>query len=210
MSHSVSFVIVWVKIDIGSIAYFFLNLSGCRHVLGFHQPATRNNTPSVIPLLWPRNPWWLSSHEWLRFTYFQACQCKGRGCLLQVPLQDGPRHQVRSFDNQLGCSDVYIACWFSISVFGGPYHKNVLCHKTCESLMMYFLYFSVLVHNCFWDLFMTSLPLLFFRCLSCKKADELGGSDPDYATRDLYNAISSGDYPSYTMYIQVLFYPQDF
>lgn len=44
----------------------------------------------------------------------------------------------------------------------------------------------------------------FFRCLSSKKADELAGSDPDYATRDLYNAISSGDYPSYTMYIQVL------
>ncbi|XP_037796874.1 catalase-like [Penaeus monodon] len=42
------------------------------------------------------------------------------------------------------------------------------------------------------------------KCLSCKKADELGGSDPDYATRDLYNAISSGDYPSYTMYIQVM------
>nr|AHF20999.1 catalase [Penaeus japonicus] len=42
------------------------------------------------------------------------------------------------------------------------------------------------------------------KCLSSKRADELAGADPDYATRDLYNAIASGDYPSYTMYIQVM------
>ncbi|XP_042227583.1 catalase-like [Homarus americanus] len=40
--------------------------------------------------------------------------------------------------------------------------------------------------------------------LSAKRADELCGSDPDYAIRDLYNAICSGNYPSYTMYIQVM------
>ena len=28
--------------------------------------------------------------------------------------------------------------------------------------------------------------------------------DPDFAIRDLYNAIAQGDYPSYTMYIQVM------
>lgn len=50
------------------------------------------------------------------------------------------------------------------------------------------------------------LPNFFSRCLSSKRADELAGADPDYATRDLYNAIASGDYPSYTMYIQVEFY----
>lgn len=29
-------------------------------------------------------------------------------------------------------------------------------------------------------------------------------SDPDYATRDLYNAIANGDYPTWTLYIQVM------
>ena len=28
--------------------------------------------------------------------------------------------------------------------------------------------------------------------------------DPDFSIRDLYNAIAKGDYPSYTMYIQVM------
>eukprot|EP00953_Heterococcus_sp_UTEX-ZZ885_P015294 8614-Heterococcus_DN1.PRE.6 len=37
-------------------------------------------------------------------------------------------------------------------------------------------------------------------------AAELGGTDPDYATRDLYNAIASGDFPSWTAYIQVMDY----
>jgi catalase len=32
--------------------------------------------------------------------------------------------------------------------------------------------------------------------------------DPDYATRDLYNAIARGDYPSWTMYVQVMTYPE--
>lgn len=44
--------------------------------------------------------------------------------------------------------------------------------------------------------------------LSAKRADELSGSDPDYAIRDLYNAILSGNYPSYTMYIQVMTYKE--
>jgi catalase len=35
------------------------------------------------------------------------------------------------------------------------------------------------------------------------KAAELGGTDPDYATHDLYNAIASGNFPSWTAYIQV-------
>ncbi|KFM80301.1 Catalase, partial [Stegodyphus mimosarum] len=41
-----------------------------------------------------------------------------------------------------------------------------------------------------------------------EKANELAGSDPDYAIRDLYNAIEAGDYPSYTMYIQVMTFKQ--
>lgn len=41
------------------------------------------------------------------------------------------------------------------------------------------------------------------RNLPVEKADELAGSDPDYAIRDLYNAIANNNYPSYSMYIQV-------
>jgi len=40
--------------------------------------------------------------------------------------------------------------------------------------------------------------------LSTEKAGELSGTDPDYAIRDLYNAISKGDYPSWTLHIQVM------
>lgn len=42
------------------------------------------------------------------------------------------------------------------------------------------------------------------KCLSAERADHLSGTDPDYAIRDLYNAIIEGNYPSYTMYIQVM------
>lgn len=49
-----------------------------------------------------------------------------------------------------------------------------------------------------------SFTIIFsFRNLSPERADELAGSEPDYAIRDLYDAISEGNYPSYTMYIQV-------
>ncbi len=37
-----------------------------------------------------------------------------------------------------------------------------------------------------------------------EEADNMGRDDPDFAIRDLYNAISEGNYPSYTMYIQVM------
>ena len=30
-------------------------------------------------------------------------------------------------------------------------------------------------------------------------ADQMAMKDPDYAIRDLYNAISKGEFPSYTM-----------
>ncbi|KAH9508982.1 hypothetical protein Btru_048464 [Bulinus truncatus] len=35
-------------------------------------------------------------------------------------------------------------------------------------------------------------------------AAKLQGTDPDYATRDLYNAIAEGNFPSWTLYIQVM------
>lgn len=43
------------------------------------------------------------------------------------------------------------------------------------------------------------------RNLSAKQAGDLAGSDPDYATRDLFNAIEAGDYPQWNFYIQVGF-----
>lgn len=40
--------------------------------------------------------------------------------------------------------------------------------------------------------------------LDVKRAEELASTDPDYSIRDLYNAIKNGNYPSWTMYIQVM------
>ena len=44
--------------------------------------------------------------------------------------------------------------------------------------------------------------------LSGPRADHLAGADPDYATRDLYNAIANGDYPSWIFNIQVMTYAE--
>lgn len=35
-------------------------------------------------------------------------------------------------------------------------------------------------------------------------AGRLASTDPDYAIRDLYDAIAKGDYPSWSFYIQVM------
>ncbi|KAF6201287.1 hypothetical protein GE061_005734 [Apolygus lucorum] len=40
--------------------------------------------------------------------------------------------------------------------------------------------------------------------LPADKAAEIAGSDPDYSIRDLYNAIANKDYPSWTMYLQIM------
>ncbi|XP_060523694.1 catalase-like [Cylas formicarius] len=40
--------------------------------------------------------------------------------------------------------------------------------------------------------------------MSAEEAQKLAGEDPDYHTRDLYNAIAKGDYPSWNMYIQIM------
>jgi len=42
------------------------------------------------------------------------------------------------------------------------------------------------------------------KCLMADEANRLAGSDPDYAIRDLYNNIESGNFPSWTLYIQVM------
>lgn len=44
--------------------------------------------------------------------------------------------------------------------------------------------------------------------LMADRAAELGGSDPDYAQRDLYNAIANKQFPSWTLYIQVMTFQQ--
>lgn len=36
------------------------------------------------------------------------------------------------------------------------------------------------------------------------KATQLAGADPDYATRDLFNAIETKNFPSWTLHIQVI------
>uniref|UniRef100_A0A1L8E4H4 Catalase n=1 Tax=Nyssomyia neivai TaxID=330878 RepID=A0A1L8E4H4_9DIPT len=40
------------------------------------------------------------------------------------------------------------------------------------------------------------------------RANELAANDPDYAIRDLYNAIAKGNYPSWTFNIQVMSFEQ--
>jgi len=37
-----------------------------------------------------------------------------------------------------------------------------------------------------------------------QEADRLAGADPDYSIRDLYNSIANGNFPSWTVYIQVM------
>jgi catalase len=46
------------------------------------------------------------------------------------------------------------------------------------------------------------------RNLDAAVAERLAADDPDYATRDLYNAIARGEYPSWTMYVQVMTFQQ--
>uniref|UniRef100_A0A673MT34 Catalase n=1 Tax=Sinocyclocheilus rhinocerous TaxID=307959 RepID=A0A673MT34_9TELE len=44
--------------------------------------------------------------------------------------------------------------------------------------------------------------------LPVEEADRLASTDPDYSIRDLYNAISNGNFPSWTLYIQVMTFEQ--
>ncbi|XP_014670546.1 PREDICTED: catalase-like isoform X4 [Priapulus caudatus] len=69
-----------------------------------------------------------------------------------------------------------------------------------------------------WDLVGNNTPVFFIRDpiftnqgiknLTDAQAAELSMNDPDYATRDLYNAIEDGSFPSYTFYIQVMTFEQ--
>ena len=46
------------------------------------------------------------------------------------------------------------------------------------------------------------------RNLDADVAGQIASSDPDYAIRDLYNSIAKGEFPSWTMYIQVMTFEQ--
>lgn len=40
--------------------------------------------------------------------------------------------------------------------------------------------------------------------LTPEQSEYLAGANPDYSTRDLYDAIARGDFPSWTLYVQLL------
>ena len=42
------------------------------------------------------------------------------------------------------------------------------------------------------------------KCLTQAQADEMAGADADYHRRDLFDAIKRGDYPSWTLYMQIM------
>jgi len=42
------------------------------------------------------------------------------------------------------------------------------------------------------------------QCMSPKEADRLAGCDPDYHTRELFEAIERGEYPKWKFYVQVM------
>ena len=42
------------------------------------------------------------------------------------------------------------------------------------------------------------------QCMMQDEADRLAGQDPDYHTRQLFEAIKKGDYPKWTFYVQVM------
>jgi len=46
------------------------------------------------------------------------------------------------------------------------------------------------------------------RNLSAEKAGQLAGEDPDYSTRDLFDSIAKGDFPSWSLKIQVMTFEQ--
>ncbi|KAI6198317.1 Catalase [Aphelenchoides fujianensis] len=49
-----------------------------------------------------------------------------------------------------------------------------------------------------------AISLQGIKNLSAREAEILAGKDPDYATRDLFNAIEAGEYPQWGFFIQVM------
>ena len=46
------------------------------------------------------------------------------------------------------------------------------------------------------------------KCFDRHQADEMAKQDPDYAIRDLFNSIANGNFPTWTMHIQVMTFEQ--
>jgi catalase len=42
------------------------------------------------------------------------------------------------------------------------------------------------------------------KTLNAAQAEDLAGKDPNYSTRDLFEAIQKGDYPSWSVYVQIM------
>ncbi|HLT37021.1 MAG TPA: catalase [Enhygromyxa sp.] len=42
------------------------------------------------------------------------------------------------------------------------------------------------------------------RCLTSEQAEQIGGKDPSYIHKDLYDAITRGEYPSWTLKVQLM------
>lgn len=40
--------------------------------------------------------------------------------------------------------------------------------------------------------------------LTSEEAQKIAGADPEFFIRDLYNAIETGEYPSWNMYVQIM------
>lgn len=40
--------------------------------------------------------------------------------------------------------------------------------------------------------------------LTSEEAQQIAGADPEYLIRDLYNAIETGNYPQWNMYVQIM------
>ena len=81
-------------------------------------------------------------------------------------------------------------------------------------------FIQTLVHNHYTDIkFKMYVSKIFSLCfyfqtdqgiknLPASKADQLAGSDPDYAIRDLFNAIANKNFPSWSMKIQIMTYKE--
>jgi len=64
-----------------------LTYSGPGHVLGFHQSATGDDSPGVLPVLGPRDTQRIQVHERLWQPYVQTREQGQSGCLLQISLE---------------------------------------------------------------------------------------------------------------------------
>lgn len=67
---------------------------------------------------------------------------------------------------------------------------------------------SMSLFVCVWDIVSSCQTDQGIKNLPVEEADRLASSDPDYALRDLYNAIATGNFPSWTFYIQVMTFEQ--